>query len=64
MDEKTEEQANSAFESRLWEEISDEAAAACVGGNLRSLFSRSELREYIRQFQKNTRIYRRYLRQT
>ena len=32
MDKTTEEQVNISFESPLWEELSDEAAAACVGG--------------------------------
>lgn len=26
-------QGNASFESHLWEEVSDEAAAACVGGS-------------------------------
>ena len=32
MDKTTKEQVNSSFESPLWQEVSDEAADACVGG--------------------------------
>ncbi len=32
MNKTTKEQVNTSFESPLWEELSDEAAAACVGG--------------------------------
>ena len=32
MNRTTKEQINTSFESPLWEELSDEAAAACVGG--------------------------------
>lgn len=32
MDKTNREQINTSFESPLWEELSDEAAAACIGG--------------------------------
>ena len=32
MDKTTKEQVNTSFEAPLWEELSDEAAAVCVGG--------------------------------
>jgi hypothetical protein len=33
MDKTHKNQENTSFESHLWEEVSDEAAAACVGGS-------------------------------
>lgn len=42
MDKTTKERVNTSFESPLWEELSDEAAAACVGGD------QGEVRQYLR----------------
>jgi hypothetical protein len=42
MDKTTKEQVNTSFESPLWEELSDEAAAACVGG------APGEVRQYLK----------------
>jgi hypothetical protein len=64
MDKTTKEQVNNSFELPLWDELSDEAADAYVGGRSGLLFSRGEVRGYLQQFRRNVRIYRRLFRQS
>jgi hypothetical protein len=58
MDKTTTEQINISPESSLWEELSDQACATCVGGKLGALFGPGDLKGYLRQFRRNQRIYR------
>ncbi len=61
MDKTTKEQVKISPESPLWEELSDEAADACVGGvggQLGELFNQGDLSGYWQQAQRNRRIYR------
>lgn len=58
MDKTKTTQVNTSAESQLWEELSDQACATCVGGGLKALFRPGDLKGYLRQFRRNQRIYR------
>jgi hypothetical protein len=61
MDKTTKEQVKISPDSPLWEELSDEAADACVGGvggQLAGLLNHGDLSGYLEQAQRNRRIYR------
>lgn len=58
MNKITTKQVNTSSDSQLWEELSDQACATCVGGGLKTLFRPGDLKGYLRQSRRNQRIYR------